>query len=142
MRSSSIKNVLAPIDFSPRSLEALETALAVSKRFGAESHLAHIYEPDFPLTTVMAMPLALPPVQVAPGEIRAKLPARAPDEGEPFANVVRDLDEVLLPGITHWQHPRYFAYFATSASDGWLTLTASGCRGFAVAARTPWTAAV
>src|SRR2546421_3231871 len=55
--------------------------------------------------------------QVAPGEIRAKLPARAPDEGEPFANVVRDLDEVLLPGITHWQHPRYFAYFATSASE-------------------------
>ena len=67
MRSSSIKNVLAPIDFSPRSLEALETALAVSKRFGAELHLAHIYEPDSPLTTVMAMPLALPPVQVAPG---------------------------------------------------------------------------
>ena len=67
MRSSSNKNVLAPIDFSPRSLEALETALAVSKRFGAELHLAHIYEPDSPLTTVMAMPLALPPVQVAPG---------------------------------------------------------------------------
>ena len=55
--------------------------------------------------------------QVAPGEIRARLPATAPDEGEPFSDVLRDLDEVLLPGVTHWQHPRYFAYFATSAVE-------------------------
>jgi aromatic-L-amino-acid/L-tryptophan decarboxylase len=55
--------------------------------------------------------------QVAPGEIRARLPASAPDEGEPFADVLRDLDEVLLPGVTHWQHPRFFAYFATSAAQ-------------------------
>src|SRR5437763_16814662 len=54
--------------------------------------------------------------QVSPGDIRARLPDQAPEEGEPFADVLRDLDEVLLPGITHWQHPRYFAYFATSAS--------------------------
>jgi aromatic-L-amino-acid decarboxylase len=55
--------------------------------------------------------------QVAPGDIRARLPATAPEEGEPFAAVLRDLDEVLLPGITHWQHPRFFAYFATSAAE-------------------------
>ena len=55
--------------------------------------------------------------QVAPGEIRARLPASAPDEPEPFSAVLRDLDEILLPGVTHWQHPRYFAYFATSASE-------------------------
>ena len=55
--------------------------------------------------------------QVAPGEIRARLPAEAPDEPEPFAAVLRDLDEILLPGVTHWQHPRFFAYFATSASE-------------------------
>jgi aromatic-L-amino-acid decarboxylase len=54
--------------------------------------------------------------QVAPGEIRAALPDAAPEEGEPFSAVLRDLDEILLPGVTHWQHPRYFAYFATSAS--------------------------
>jgi aromatic-L-amino-acid/L-tryptophan decarboxylase len=54
--------------------------------------------------------------QVAPGEIRAQLPSRAPEEGEPFSAVLRDLDQILLPGVTHWQHPRYFAYFATSAS--------------------------
>jgi aromatic-L-amino-acid decarboxylase len=54
--------------------------------------------------------------QVAPGDIAARLPAAPPEEPEPFSAVLRDLDEVLLPGITHWQHPRYFAYFATSAS--------------------------
>ncbi len=54
--------------------------------------------------------------QVSPGDIRERLPDAAPEEGEPFAAVLRDLDEVLLPGVTHWQHPRYFAYFATSAS--------------------------
>src|SRR5205085_10344328 len=55
--------------------------------------------------------------QVAPGEIRARLPASPPEQAEPFADVLRDLDEVLLPGITHWQHPRFFAYFATTASE-------------------------
>lgn len=52
-----------------------------------------------------------------PGEIRARLPASAPEDPEPFSAVLRDLDEVLLPGVTHWQHPRYFAYFATSSSE-------------------------
>ncbi|MGI8505211.1 MAG: pyridoxal phosphate-dependent decarboxylase family protein [Solirubrobacteraceae bacterium] len=55
--------------------------------------------------------------QVAPGEVSARLPDAAPEHGEPFAAVLRDLDEILLPGVTHWQHPRYFAYFATSASE-------------------------
>jgi aromatic-L-amino-acid decarboxylase len=55
--------------------------------------------------------------QVHPGDIRARLPAAPPEEPEPFADVLRDLDEILLPGVTHWQHPRYFAYFATSASE-------------------------
>ncbi len=55
--------------------------------------------------------------EVEPGDIRSRLPLTAPDKGEPFSAVLRDLDEVLLPGITHWQHPRYFAYFATSSSE-------------------------
>ena len=54
--------------------------------------------------------------QVEPGEIRSRLPASPPDEGEPFSAVLRDLDDVLMPGMTHWQHPRFFAYFAISAS--------------------------
>ena len=55
--------------------------------------------------------------QVEPGEIRGRLPASPPEEPEPFSAVLRDLDELLLPGVTHWQHPRYFAYFATSSSE-------------------------
>ena len=55
--------------------------------------------------------------QVEPGEIAARLPAEPPDAPEPFANVLRDLDEVLMPGVTHWQSPRYFAYFATTGSE-------------------------
>ena len=55
--------------------------------------------------------------QVAPGEIRAALPESPPERAEPFAAVLRDLDEVLLPGITHWQHPGFFAYFATTGSE-------------------------
>ncbi len=54
--------------------------------------------------------------QVEPGDIRARLPAAPPEEAEPFSAVLRDLDEVLMPGVTHWQHPRFFAYFAASAS--------------------------
>ncbi len=55
--------------------------------------------------------------QVEPGEIRSRLPASPPERGEPFADVLRDLDEVLLPGVTHWQSPRFFAYFATTGSE-------------------------
>jgi aromatic-L-amino-acid/L-tryptophan decarboxylase len=55
--------------------------------------------------------------RVEPGEIRAALPASPPDAPEPFAHVLRDLDEVLMPGITHWQSPRYFAYFATTGGE-------------------------
>jgi len=55
--------------------------------------------------------------RVEPGEIRAALPASAPERGEPFAEVLRDLDAVLMPGITHWQSPRFFAYFATTGSE-------------------------
>jgi len=55
--------------------------------------------------------------RVQPGDIRARLPASPPERGEPFADVLRDLDEVLLPGITHWQSPRFFAYFSVSAGE-------------------------
>jgi aromatic-L-amino-acid/L-tryptophan decarboxylase len=55
--------------------------------------------------------------QVEPGDVRAALPASAPEEPEPFSAVLEDLDRILLPGVTHWQHPRFFAYFPTSASE-------------------------
>ena len=55
--------------------------------------------------------------QVAPGDLRAALPSHPPEHGEPFADVLRDLDELVLPAVTHWQHPRFFAYFATTGSE-------------------------
>ncbi len=55
--------------------------------------------------------------QVRPGEIRSRLPAAPPETAESFADVLRDLDEILLPGVTHWQSPRFFAYFATTGSE-------------------------
>jgi len=54
---------------------------------------------------------------VEPGQIRAALPQAPPDDPEPFEAVLRDLDDVLLPGLTHWQSPRFFAYFATTGSE-------------------------
>ena len=52
----------------------------------------------------------------APGDIRAGLPSSAPERGEDFADVLADVDRVLLPGITHWQHPSFFAYFPANTS--------------------------
>jgi aromatic-L-amino-acid decarboxylase len=54
--------------------------------------------------------------QVRPGEVTAQLPARAGDEAEPFDRIFADFLQILLPGITHWQHPRFFAYFPANAS--------------------------
>jgi aromatic-L-amino-acid/L-tryptophan decarboxylase len=55
--------------------------------------------------------------QVEPGDIRGSLPVIAPDQPEPFAAVLADLEQILLPGLTHWQSPRYFGYFASTATD-------------------------
>ena len=54
---------------------------------------------------------------VRPGEVRSRLPISPPDQAEPFANILRDLDEVIVPGLTLWNHPRFFAYFANTGSE-------------------------
>src|SRR5213079_3088021 len=54
--------------------------------------------------------------RVQPGEISSQLPDRAPEEAEAFDAVMADFDRVLLPGLTHWNHPGFLAYFAISAS--------------------------
>lgn len=55
--------------------------------------------------------------RVEPGEIRAALPSSPPAHAESFGEVLRDLDAVLMPGLTHWQSPRHFAYFANTGSE-------------------------
>src|ERR1700684_4640786 len=54
--------------------------------------------------------------QVKPGEIRAALPANPPAQGEPFSAWLKDVEQLILPGITHWQSPNFFAYFPSNAS--------------------------
>jgi aromatic-L-amino-acid decarboxylase len=86
---------LTEIDFREDGAAALEWAARYLERVGELPVLA----------------------QVKPGELSAQLPASAPEQPEPFADVLRDLDEVLLPAFTNWQHPRFFAYFAVTASE-------------------------
>jgi aromatic-L-amino-acid/L-tryptophan decarboxylase len=54
--------------------------------------------------------------QVQPGDIRRQLPANAPADGEPFERIFADFERVIVPGLTHWNHPGFFAYFAITAS--------------------------
>jgi aromatic-L-amino-acid decarboxylase len=87
------------------------------------------------LERVREFPVLAP---VRPGEIRARLPAEPPEEPEPFADVLRDLDDVLLPGVTHWQHPRFFAYFAVTGSEPGILaeLLAAGLNNVSILWRT------
>jgi aromatic-L-amino-acid decarboxylase len=55
--------------------------------------------------------------QVEPGWLLERLPESPPDTGEPFSALLDDLDRLILPAVTHWQHPRFFAYFANTASE-------------------------
>lgn len=54
--------------------------------------------------------------QVGPGDVRSALPQHPPERGEGFDSVLADLDRAILPGVTHWQHPSFFAYFPANAS--------------------------
>jgi aromatic-L-amino-acid decarboxylase len=54
--------------------------------------------------------------KAGPGEVLAGLPGRPPEKGEGFEAVLADLERVIMPGITHWQHPAFFAYFPANVS--------------------------
>ncbi len=59
----------------------------------------------------------LPPLSRSqPGDLATALPDEAPVDGEPMEQILRDVDRLILPGITHWSHPRFFAYFTSSGS--------------------------
>jgi aromatic-L-amino-acid decarboxylase len=71
--------------------------------------------------------------RVKPGEIRASLPGEPPQSGEPFEQMMADVDQFIMPGITHWQSPNFYAYFPTAASGpsilGELLSTGLGVQG-------------
>lgn len=54
--------------------------------------------------------------RVAPGDVRRALPAAAPERGEPFEAILADFERILVPALTHWNHPGFFGYFAITAS--------------------------
>src|SRR3954469_20295714 len=58
--------------------------------------------------TVSARPVM---ARTAPGDVKQQLPARPPDNPEPFAAILEDLDRIIVPGLSHWQHPEFFGYF-------------------------------
>ena len=87
-------NHMSPEEFRQRGYQAVDWVADYMARLG-----------DFPVKSL-----------VEPGDIRAMLPAEAPERGEDFTAVLADLDRVVLPGITHWQAPGFFAYFPANAS--------------------------
>ncbi|HET9014761.1 MAG TPA: pyridoxal-dependent decarboxylase [Thermomicrobiaceae bacterium] len=54
--------------------------------------------------------------RVEPGDVRAQLPASPPEQPEPFDAILADLEHVIVPGLSHWQHPRFFGYFPSNAT--------------------------
>ena len=70
---------------------------------------------------------------VQPGDVRAKLPAAAPEQPEPFTELLADLDRVVVPALTHWQHPSFFAFFPAMSSPasvlGELAAAGLGAQG-------------
>ncbi|HEV7680681.1 MAG TPA: pyridoxal-dependent decarboxylase [Pyrinomonadaceae bacterium] len=54
--------------------------------------------------------------QIEPGDLKAQLPATPPEQGETMEQIIADVDRLIVPALTHWSHPSFFAYFATSTS--------------------------
>ena len=54
--------------------------------------------------------------QIEPGDLKAQLPKSAPQAGESMEAILADVDRLIVPALTHWSHPSFFAYFATSTS--------------------------
>ena len=80
--------------------------------FRAAAHVVVDRIADY-LATVETYPV-LPPIE--PGSIGPQLPSHAPEAPEPIGAILADVDRLVFPNATHWQHPGFFAYFATSAS--------------------------
>ena len=83
------------------------------EEFRRDAEAAIAWVVDY-LERVGELPVA---ARVEPGEVRGSLASSPPERGEPFEAILRDLDENILPGITHWNHPRFLGYFANTGSE-------------------------
>jgi aromatic-L-amino-acid decarboxylase len=82
------------------------------ERFRAEGRAVVDWIADY-WATLASRPVA---PSVSPGDVRSHLPPQPPESPEPLADVLADLDRVIVPGLAHWQHPSFFGYFPASAS--------------------------
>ncbi|MFL5442749.1 MAG: pyridoxal phosphate-dependent decarboxylase family protein, partial [Myxococcales bacterium] len=80
--------------------------------FRTWAHRAADWSADY-LETVAARPVR---AQTHPGDVLKQLPLSPPHDAEPMEAIFADLDRIILPGMTHWQHPRFFAYFPANSS--------------------------
>src|SRR5258708_1015285 len=53
--------------------------------------------------------------RVKPGNVKAQLPAEAPQQAESFDSILADVERIIMPGLSHWQHPGFFAYFPSNS---------------------------
>lgn len=83
-----------------------------AEEFRKHAHVMVDWMADY-MTSVEDLPVR---AQTAPGEIAAGLPASPPESGEPMDEIFADFKSKVLPGITHWQHPNFFAYFPANSS--------------------------
>jgi aromatic-L-amino-acid decarboxylase len=83
-----------------------------TKEFRAAAHRAVEWAGDY-LDTIRERPVMS---QVAPGDIRRSLPTMPPEQGEALEAIFEDFERLVLPGITHWNHPRFFGYFGITGS--------------------------
>ena len=82
------------------------------EEFRAHAHRLVDWMADY-MSEVERLPVR---AQTRPGEIESALPAAPPETGEPMEAVFADFERIVMPGMTHWQHPRFFAYFPANSS--------------------------
>ena len=82
------------------------------EEFRAHAHRLVDWMADY-MSEVERLPVR---AQTRPGEIESALPAAPPETGEPMEAVFADFEHIVMPGMTHWQHPRFFAYFPANSS--------------------------
>jgi aromatic-L-amino-acid/L-tryptophan decarboxylase len=104
---------MTPREQAERDFVPVEHKASGGEQFRRDAEAAIAWVADY-LERVGGLPVA---ARVEPGEVRGSLPPSPPEEGEPFEALLRDLDEKILPGITHWNHPRFLAYFANTGSE-------------------------
>jgi len=113
----NIDNVLVPIDFSKRSREAIEFALPLVKQFGANLHLVHVFAPDYPLASMVALPLIVPELEIGK-RVRRHL-----------KDVARKYAIELRPENIHAVKGRPFEEICRLASDCSIDLIVCSTRG-------------